>query len=160
MFNPLSKARAWTWVLIDTNQVCYCWATTGTPVPDFKSLRIPHYRDIFLAASSRLLLSRCLSFPLSPQESPRNRTFLFPLPFSLPGSLGPLQWASWQGKRASRSGTHPLEEAVWVLRFFFSLLCRNTPKNYFKNILKDEAIISKNTGTPTFIAALFIIART
>ena len=25
------EARDWTWVLMDTSQVCYCWATTGTP---------------------------------------------------------------------------------------------------------------------------------
>lgn len=62
-----------------------------------------------------------LSSPLDLLECPRNPIFLFPLQFSLPKSLGPPFWASWQGKRASRSGIHPLEEVVWVLRntFFF-----------------------------------------
>ena len=29
--NPLSEARDWTWVLMDTSWVCYCWAMMGTP---------------------------------------------------------------------------------------------------------------------------------
>ena len=28
---PLSEARDWTLVLMDPSQVCYRWATTGTP---------------------------------------------------------------------------------------------------------------------------------
>ena len=31
-FNPLSKARGQTCVLMDTSHVCYCWTITGTPV--------------------------------------------------------------------------------------------------------------------------------
>ena len=31
-FNPLSKARDWTCVLMGTSQVHYYWATTGTPI--------------------------------------------------------------------------------------------------------------------------------
>ena len=31
--NPLSKPQDWTCILMDTSQVCYCWATTGTPWP-------------------------------------------------------------------------------------------------------------------------------
>ena len=31
IFKPLSKARDWTHVLLDTNWICYCWAMTGTP---------------------------------------------------------------------------------------------------------------------------------
>ena len=31
IFNPLSEARDWTCVLMDTCWVCYCWATTGAP---------------------------------------------------------------------------------------------------------------------------------
>ena len=30
-FSPLSKARDHTHILMDISQVCYCWATTGTP---------------------------------------------------------------------------------------------------------------------------------
>ena len=30
ILNPLSKARDWTWVLIDTNQIRFCGATIGT----------------------------------------------------------------------------------------------------------------------------------
>ena len=33
--NPLSKARVWTSILMDTNQVPYHWATTGTPTSFF-----------------------------------------------------------------------------------------------------------------------------
>ena len=31
ILNLLSKARDWTCVLTDTSQICYHWATTGTP---------------------------------------------------------------------------------------------------------------------------------
>ena len=31
ILSPLSKARDWTWVLMDTSQVRYHWAMTGTP---------------------------------------------------------------------------------------------------------------------------------
>ena len=31
ILNPLSEARDQTYVLLDTSQVCYHWATTGTP---------------------------------------------------------------------------------------------------------------------------------
>ena len=31
ILNPLSKARDWTCLLMDTSQVRYCWATMGTP---------------------------------------------------------------------------------------------------------------------------------
>ena len=30
--NTLSEAGDWTWVLMDTSQICSCWATTGMPV--------------------------------------------------------------------------------------------------------------------------------
>ena len=32
ILNPLSKARDWTQVLMDSSQVPYCWATMGTPL--------------------------------------------------------------------------------------------------------------------------------
>ena len=32
---PWSEARDWTCVLIDTSQICFCWAMTGTPVCGF-----------------------------------------------------------------------------------------------------------------------------
>ena len=35
IFNPLSEARDWTHVLMDTSWVCYRWAMTGTPKWDF-----------------------------------------------------------------------------------------------------------------------------
>ena len=38
IFNPLSRARDRTQVLMDTSWVCYCWATMGTPTPHFLSL--------------------------------------------------------------------------------------------------------------------------
>ena len=31
ILNPMIKARDWTCVLMDASQVCYHWATTGTP---------------------------------------------------------------------------------------------------------------------------------
>ena len=31
-FNPLSKARDWTHILMDSSRVHYSWATTGTPI--------------------------------------------------------------------------------------------------------------------------------
>ena len=35
ILNPLSGARYQTYVLMATSQVCYCWATTGTPCSVF-----------------------------------------------------------------------------------------------------------------------------
>ena len=37
ILSPLSEARDWTHVLMDTSRVCYCWATVGTPPPPFKN---------------------------------------------------------------------------------------------------------------------------
>ena len=31
ILNQLSRARDWTWILMNTSQVCYRWATKGTP---------------------------------------------------------------------------------------------------------------------------------
>ena len=31
--NPLSEVRGWTRTLKDTSQICFCCATTGTPIP-------------------------------------------------------------------------------------------------------------------------------
>ena len=31
-FNPLSEARDQTCILMGTSQICFCWATTGTPI--------------------------------------------------------------------------------------------------------------------------------
>ena len=31
IFNPLSKARDWTWILMDAGQIGFHWATMGTP---------------------------------------------------------------------------------------------------------------------------------
>ena len=36
ILNPRRKARNWTHILMDTGQVCYGWATVGTPVVYFK----------------------------------------------------------------------------------------------------------------------------
>ena len=32
ILNPLSEARDWTCILIDTSWVCFCWATMGIPL--------------------------------------------------------------------------------------------------------------------------------
>ena len=37
ILNPLSEARDWTRVLMDTSWVRFHWATTGTPTAEFKS---------------------------------------------------------------------------------------------------------------------------
>ena len=36
ILNPLSEAKGWTCVLMDTSQVHYHWAATGTPTLNFK----------------------------------------------------------------------------------------------------------------------------
>ena len=35
ILNPLSEAKDQTCILMDTRQVCYLWATTGTPTSSF-----------------------------------------------------------------------------------------------------------------------------
>ena len=32
ILNPLSKARDQTYILMDTSQICFHWATMGTPI--------------------------------------------------------------------------------------------------------------------------------
>ena len=39
ILNPLNKDRDWTGILMDTSQVCYCWAV-GTPVLPWMSTTI------------------------------------------------------------------------------------------------------------------------
>ena len=31
VLNPTSKAKDWTWALMDASKICFCWATMGTP---------------------------------------------------------------------------------------------------------------------------------
>ena len=38
VLNPLSETRDWTYVLIDASQICFCWATMGTPHQLFLSI--------------------------------------------------------------------------------------------------------------------------
>jgi len=40
ILNPLSEARDWTHILMNTSQVHYCWAMTGTTVEKFFPLEI------------------------------------------------------------------------------------------------------------------------
>ena len=47
ILNPLSEARDWTRIFMDTCQMCYCWATTGTPTVDIMSM----WSGIFLQKS-------------------------------------------------------------------------------------------------------------
>ena len=39
ILNPLSKARVWTCILMDTSQVRYCWAMTELFIPEFNGLK-------------------------------------------------------------------------------------------------------------------------
>ena len=41
ILNPLSEARDWTCVLMDTGQIRFCWTMMGTPNPAI--LILPHY---------------------------------------------------------------------------------------------------------------------
>ena len=65
ILNPLWEARDPTWVLMDTNQVHYCWATMGTPVASFNikghlssSLRRGYYFCCCLAVSMACVSSQ------------------------------------------------------------------------------------------------------
>ena len=46
ILNPLRKARDQTCILMNTNQACFCWATTG--IPDISSLKsvTPHFLSL------------------------------------------------------------------------------------------------------------------
>ena len=46
--NPLSRARYWTHILMDTSWVCYHWATVGAPVPSFLSSQSSLTRNIMI----------------------------------------------------------------------------------------------------------------
>ena len=45
ILSPLSKARDWTCVLMDNNQIHFCWATTGTSKINFKTRKL--WRETF-----------------------------------------------------------------------------------------------------------------
>ena len=47
IFNPLSRARDQTRVLMDTIQICFCCATTGSPELSFKG-----YVEVILATEA------------------------------------------------------------------------------------------------------------
>ena len=61
LYNPLSKARDQTHILMDTSQVCFCCATTGTPFSTFleaKTFHLPSYflqivRDFFQCTKTK-----------------------------------------------------------------------------------------------------------
>ena len=45
ILNPLSKARNWICILIDTSQICFHWAMTGTPRVSFnKKSKLPIFQ--------------------------------------------------------------------------------------------------------------------
>ena len=55
ILNPLSEARDWTHILMGTSQICYCWATVGTPWVQL--FQITHLSNIvqYLSFSVRLV---------------------------------------------------------------------------------------------------------
>ena len=47
--HPLSEARDWIWILIDTSWISYCWVTMGTPVPCFRFYPLSFFLTLFLS---------------------------------------------------------------------------------------------------------------
>ena len=66
ILHPLSKARAWTCILMDAVQICFCWATTGTPDSSiFFTALLSHFHLLFV----------CCLFPSARGSFLRNRGF-------------------------------------------------------------------------------------
>ena len=63
IFNPLSKARDWTHILMDTSQAHFHWATVGTPVPLrlFFAQGVVEIYTLFLVHSFSRLLCHCMN---------------------------------------------------------------------------------------------------
>ena len=58
ILNPLSKARDQTCILVDASQICFCWATVGTPMDENLALLFYH---LFSSCSiSALFLCSCI----------------------------------------------------------------------------------------------------
>ena len=58
--NPLSKARDWTYILMDTSQVCY-WATTGSSKRNFfkETVLCPDHSKVILKLQLALTTHSC-----------------------------------------------------------------------------------------------------
>ena len=50
ILNPMSEAKNWTCVFMDTSQVCYCWAMVGTPWNFFNLILINLNSHMWLVA--------------------------------------------------------------------------------------------------------------
>ena len=58
--NPLSKARGWTRVLMNTSWFCYCWAMTGTPPLSFNVfLMNKNFLKLYFIITNLCWSSRC-----------------------------------------------------------------------------------------------------
>ena len=94
ILNPLSKAKDWTCILVDTSWVRYYWATMGTAN---KPILIYYYIDILLLAKVHSLFR----FPyLLPRSHPgHHMSFSCCVPFSSSElwsfSDFPCFWLSW-----------------------------------------------------------------
>ena len=57
ILNPLNEARDWPFILMDTSQVCYYWATRGTPHWLFKSMFFKFHSFVSFPVFLLLLIS-------------------------------------------------------------------------------------------------------
>ena len=62
ILNPLTKARDRTCVLMDTSQICFCWATTGTPQTKFSN--VVSVSPCWLNSRPCIRVSSTLIFPV------------------------------------------------------------------------------------------------
>ena len=60
ILNPLSRARDWTRILMDTSWAHYCWTTTGTPIYGFWrrwDARGSRWREMALGVTAQIATS-------------------------------------------------------------------------------------------------------
>ena len=64
ILNPLSEARGRTCILMDTSQICFYWAMTGTPVPSSVDGRLDCFQVLAIVNSATVNIGVHVSFQI------------------------------------------------------------------------------------------------
>ena len=82
--NPLSEARDWICMLVDTSRVCYCWAMMGTPEQMFLSSPTSNGYQVLLVLFLKYILDPTTSPHLYHHHSQLSLHYSHGLPTPLP----------------------------------------------------------------------------